>query len=60
MEFIERIVKERCGEELRLLDVQKASTLAIERGIDASCVIQVVEEINKMLEKKFKSRADRF
>ncbi|MCS7121428.1 MAG: hypothetical protein NZ895_02360 [Archaeoglobaceae archaeon] len=54
--LIKKIIEERGKRELKLLDIQKASAIAVEKGLDASCVRQVIEEINKMLENKFKSK----
>jgi hypothetical protein len=58
LQMIKKIVDTRVGDHgVILFDVEKANDLAVEMGLDVSCVKSIFEEINKMLEEKFRERA---
>ena len=55
--LIKRAVDERVHEHgVILFDVEKANDLAVELGLDVSCVKAVMEELNRLLEEKFRDR----
>jgi hypothetical protein len=55
--LIKRVVDERVHDHgVILFDVEKANDLAVELGLDVSCVKAVIQELNRLLEEKFRDR----
>jgi len=58
LQLIKRIIRERVDEHgVILFDVEKVNELAVEMGLDVSCVRRIFEEINKILEEKFREKS---
>ncbi len=55
--MIKRLLDERVSQHgVLLLNTSKAASIAVEMGLDAGCIKEVFDAINRMLEEKFKSR----
>lgn len=58
--LIKRVVDERVHDHgVILFDVEKANSLAVELGLDVSCVKAVIEELNRLLEGKIQRQEKR-
>ncbi len=57
LRLIKRIVDERVDDHgVILFDLDRVRSLAVEMGLDVSFVRTIFENLNKMLEEKFKER----
>jgi len=52
--FLNKIVERVKKGELKLLDLKKINDLAVEHGLDVGNVSKIANELNKLIEDKYK------